>query len=299
MRTSLFLKTTTELLSDVKARLSDTGNALGTDAQYYAALSEGVRMWAGRVFVPRLYTLSDGFSVGTYDYVLPAYVRPPFRVQIRASTYTYLGLLLPSEENNHTWHDLAGWEVEPAADGTYKLRLPVPTYTDEGRIIWYAENGPLPATAPTLTSAIDADDTTITLTVTGGPDLAASGFFKIDSEWVSYDNLSRTSSTSYTVSGCLRGLYGTTAASHSEAATVLWGVATDDQRVWVQLWDYVTAYVHGLQMHKGTTEDVSRHEKLMSFYSQRAENWWRQNGYVSQRGTRLRVTAGAVGPMLW
>jgi hypothetical protein len=65
----------------------------------------------------------------------------------------------------------------------------------------------------TLNGAIDADDTTITLTSTVG--LATSGFIKVDNETIVYSNISGNQ-----LLNCARGQAYTTAVSHSSGASV-------------------------------------------------------------------------------
>jgi hypothetical protein len=65
----------------------------------------------------------------------------------------------------------------------------------------------------TLNGAIDADDTTITLTSTVG--LAVSGFIKIDNETIAYSNVSGNQ-----LLNCARGQANTVAASHLTGASV-------------------------------------------------------------------------------
>jgi hypothetical protein len=299
VRTSLFLKTQAELLADTQARMTDANEGLASDIQYHIAINEAVRMWGSRVALPQLYSFASALSSGTFEYTLPSYIRPPFRVQVKSSTYAYLGVQVLDDNNNYTWQDLAGYSVEPDGSGGWKLRLPFSPPTEDARILWWAENGPMPTAAVTMTAGCDADDTSIVLTVSGSPDVVAFGVVKADSEYIVYQNLTRTSATSYTISNCLRGQYGTTAASHSAAAAVTWTIGVDDQRLWVQLYDYVAAYIHAMQLHKSTTEDLGRHEKLMSYYQQKADNFWRSSGYVSQRSGRVLLTHTGVGPITW
>jgi hypothetical protein len=299
VRTSLYLKTQAELLAEIEGRMTDTGNALATDAQYHAAINEAIRMWGGRVVTPQIHELTGSFSSGTYEYTLPSYIRPPFRLQIKASTYAYLGVQVLDDDNNYTWHDLVAYEIEPTAAGGFKLRLATSPMTEGGRIIWYAENAVMPTTAVTLTSTINAAATSIAITVSGPPDIGSYGNIKIENEWLSYSDVTRTSATSYTLTGCVRGLYGTVAASHNSAVAVVWGVAVDDPRLWVQMYDYVAAYIHAMQLHKSTIEDMGRHEKLMSYYQQKADSFWRKEGYVSQRSGRMRLTGLGIGGITW
>jgi hypothetical protein len=68
-------------------------------------------------------------------------------------------------------------------------------------------------TAAVLVGAINATDTTITLSTTAG--LAANGFIKVDSEVIYYGYI-----TGNVLGGCFRGQNSTTAASHLTATAV-------------------------------------------------------------------------------
>ena len=74
-------------------------------------------------------------------------------------------------------------------------------------------DGQTAASITTLASGISATDTTIALTSSQG--LPAAGFIKIDNETINYTAVSGNDLT-----GCFRGQNGTTAASHSTAASV-------------------------------------------------------------------------------
>ena len=75
------------------------------------------------------------------------------------------------------------------------------------------QSGATSATGLTLDGTIDSSITTITLSSTDG--LSAVGYIKLDSEVISY-----TGKTSTTLTGCLRGQAGTTAAGHTTGAAV-------------------------------------------------------------------------------
>lgn len=282
----------------MEARLTDASNALALDAQYYAGISEGVRLWEGHVAIPHLYSLSSGFAAGIFEYTLPSYIRAPFILQIKTAVFGLMGVQINTDDTVD-WIDVAGYEIEPTAAGGWNIRLQSYPYAEDGRIQWFSSNGPVPATIPTLTSGITSSDTSIALTVTSAPDLNDSGYVKIENEYLAYGGLTRTSTTSYTLLNCVRGLYGSTAASHNSATSCTWCVAADDMKLWIQLLDYVSAYAHALQLHKATAEDSSRHEKLMSFYQSRADNFWKLHGYVSQRKPRLVLTQRGLGAMPW
>lgn len=299
MRTSLYLKTRSEIINDCESRLSDTDNKLATAVEYGNAVNEGVRMWAGRVAIPRIHALSSGFAVGTSEYVLPNHIKPPIVIQIRSTAYNLIAGPPVEADNSYTWHELAGYTIEPVADGTFLLRLPLTPYTEEGRIIYWQENGFMPAGTPTLDANIDADDNEIAVDgLAAATELSDSGFLKVDSEWIAYSGITRGAS-GFTLHNCLRGFWSTVATTHVETTEFEWGIAVDDTRLWVQLMDYVAGYVHGLRVHKNTSEDVTRHEKLMSFYETRAQNFWRQQGYIRPQPYRMRASWSSIGPIAW
>lgn len=92
----------------------------------------------------------------------------------------------------------------------------IPNKNAQGRPIqvWInRQSGATSATGLTLDGTIDSSITTITLSSTDG--LSAVGYIKLDSEVISY-----TGKTSTTLTGCLRGQAGTTAAGHTTGAAV-------------------------------------------------------------------------------
>jgi hypothetical protein len=299
MRTDFYLKTLSEIQGEAEARLTDSGNTLATDAQYVAAINEGIRMWGRRVTSPRYYAISGGLISGTYEYTLPSYISPPLILEIRSTAFNQYGAQVSSGSDGFTWHQLAGYTLRPNSTGGWTLRLPSTPYSEDAQITWWAENGPLLTTAPTVTTTISSTATSVLITTSSSPEIGESGFIKIDVEWMSYAGVTRTSASSYTLNNLTRALFGTIAASHTSTTAISLGVAVDDQRLWTQLLDYVTGYVHALQLHKATTEDTSRHEKLMSFYNQKAENFWRDSGYLGQRRGSLQMTPRALGSTSW
>lgn len=254
MRTDLYLKTLADIQGEAEARLTDTGNTLATDAQYAAAINEGIRGWGKRVAIPRYHSLSGGVTSGSYEYTLPSYIVPPIILEIRSTAYNPYGVQVASNpDTGFTWHQLAGYALRPSSTGGWTLRLPSSPYSENVQIVWWSENGPLLASAPTITTTITSTSTSVILTVSSSPEIGESGFVKIEAEWMSYAGVTRTSATSYTLNNLTRALFGTVAASHTSSTAVNFGVAVDDQRLWTQLLDYVTSYVHAIQLHKATS----------------------------------------------
>lgn len=116
-------------------------------------------------------------------------------------------------QNNGTTNQI-DINISRISEPTY---MTIPNKLTQGRPIqvWInRQSGQTNAVASTtLNGAIDADDTTITLTSTVG--LATSGFIKVDSETIVYSNISGNQ-----LLNCARGQANTTAASHSTGASV-------------------------------------------------------------------------------
>lgn len=82
--------------------------------------------------------------------------------------------------------------------------------------VWFQRyNGQNSPTGLTLNGSITATDTTITLSSTVG--LPASGFIKVDSEYINYGYISGN-----TLYSCFRGQQNTTAASHTTGTAAYW-----------------------------------------------------------------------------
>ena len=110
--------------------------------------------------------------------------------------------------------------INRISESTYST---IPNKYAQGRPIqvWInRQTGESNVTTATITQTISSTDTTIYISdVTG---LAAAGFIKLDSELISYSNLTQTSpsSTAGYISYCGRGQQNTIPASHSSGALV-------------------------------------------------------------------------------
>lgn len=243
--------------------------------------------------IPQLYNLPSGFTAGTYEYTIPSYVGNNFRPYIKSAITNQFGIVLDSDDT-YTWTELTGWTVEPQTDGTRKLRLYSTPYTDDGRLIWYAPNGPVPAqaTLPTLGANISTTTaTTLTLTAAPSTPVGETGYLKIDNEYMFYAGVNR---STWVLSNLVRGLFGSTAATHNSAATVNWCIAVDDDRLWTQLEEQSVARLHYLLLHRGTVEDRDNHERIMGWAQDRADKFWRTSGYTGYARTRLKLRGWAI-----
>lgn len=296
MRLDLHLKTQSDLRDEVEAYLNDSTNQLATAAQYYECINRALGLWSKRVVAPQLYEFD--FAAGIFDYALPRYIRRPFYIEIRKTIFGLHGVQLDIDDT-FSWQDFVAYDVKPNGTGGFDLHLHSYPYAESGRITWFAENGPVPTGSPVTNGSTTSTATSVVVTVSASPFINDSGYIKIGSEWMSYAGVTRTSATSYTLTNLIRGLYGTTAATHNTASAVLWGIAVDDDRLWQQLYDRAGSYVHMLNLHKSTVEDTNRHEKLLVLMRDAADNFWVREGYVSQRAPRFVPKRGSLGAMPW
>ena len=282
------LRTQTEILSQLESLTFDTGNERWTEARFYEAVNMALMDWEGRVRVPFVYTLADGFVDGTYEYTLPTYIDSK-TVQPQGRLLRYDPLLSSLSLEQETWSDINGFEVEPSATGGQTLRLHYNTEND-ARLMWWAGNGPVPTSAVVLSAGIDSDDTSLTLTTK--PTVGAVGYVKVESEWIQYAGVTE-AATTLTLTNLVRGVAGTTAASHLSAVACVWGVAMDRGGLWSQLLDQTRAHLMEFWLSNPASREVGQYEKQMVFFQQRADAFWRK--YAPARAPRFRLSRMGMG----
>jgi hypothetical protein len=282
----LILRTQSEILADIEALVVDSTNALWSDAQIYGAINNAIRGWGNRVLLPRIYVLPSGFTGGVYEYDLPSYITKPFNVQVAITT-------LQGVDYQRQWVSISGWTTIPSATGGQKLVIHLAydsaNVTTDARIIWWAANGQVPTTIPTLAGTLAADGTSLTTSAAVVGSIPDAGWVKINGEWMSYAGVERGASST-TLTNLVRALYGTTAASHSSTPAINWGIAVDDTRLWEQMEDAVIARLHYQRLHRGTQDDRLNHEKVMGYAQQRADTFWRRSGYTPSYNTRYVIS---------
>lgn len=126
-----------------------------------------------------------------------------------------------SDDDDTTWLDCTGW----TADRIF-LDLLCNKAEVDASFMEIAEDQSI-----TCNGAVASGDTSITLN--NGDKLPSAGVVKINSELIIYTSLS-----SNTISSCLRGAYGTTAASHSDGDSVYQTTATYELGLWHQGAEY-------------------------------------------------------------
>ena len=115
-------------------------------------------------------------------------------------------------------------------------------------------------------------------------DVGESGFLKIESEYIFYGGITRGSATT-TLSNLTRGLYGSAAAIHHSAVSVDWAVAAPQPSLYRQLMDKTSSYLHGLFIQVAAPTSRDMHEKMLSYFEDQAERYWRS--YTPMRKPKL------------
>jgi len=293
MITLPFLKTQTELLQDMRRRMRDPDGARWPDYEVYTGINDALLTWHNRVTIPHLYTISGGWVAGTIEYTLPGYIHGHIDPQQRRYSSPWPNVSGIGIEAT-TWVDVQAFTLEPDGSGGQKLRLEFAPSTDDGRIIWWSHNGPVPLTAPALNAQIDSDDTSLVLS-TAVTDIDQAGYIKIDSEWLHYSGVSYGASTT-TLSNLLRGVNSTTATTHTSSTSVSWGVGCHRSDLFGQLYNATRSFLHALFLTDAADSERTHHERQAMYYADMARGFWRI--YVPNRKPKMRLGREAIGDVL-
>lgn len=290
-----FLQSQTELLVYYKQEMRDDQAARWTAKEYYNAINRALQAQASRgAWVPYIYSLTDGFATGTYEYALPWYVRAPMDVQQRITVFlNEYGLpVYFSNDQPSTWVDAPAWELESDGAGGQRLRLGVNPLPVAARVIWWGENSRLPQSVPTLSATITDTDTS--LTIASKPTIGPAGFVKVEDEWISYNGYTVASSTT-TLTNLIRGWNGTSAASHTSGVSVAWGVAEMREDLFFQLSSQVYANLHNLFLTNASPQETQNHIFQVRFYQQMADEYWSR--FTPIRHPKMRLSRRGIGLM--
>jgi hypothetical protein len=287
------LRTQLDIYERVREMVRDTGVSRWSEQEVNNSINKAITAWSSRVRVPFLYSLTTGFTLGDYDYALPWYVQPPIDVQVYKQYFVDGLPVQTSDGSMSTWVDLPAYGLEPDGSGGHTLRLGVVPYTTDARVIWWAQNGNIPTVAQTINADI-ATTAATTLTIGDTPRIGRAGYVKIDDEWMAYSDYTQASSVT-TLQNLLRGINGTTAATHSSGAAIYWGVAAPREDLYDQLENRVMAEMHSLPLQDASPKEIEHHTFQLRFYRQLADEFWRT--YVPERQGRLRLSRAGIGEL--
>lgn len=276
------LRSQSEIQSELEGFVDDTSNERWTDAQYVRAMNMALSTWQGRVMVPYLYSLANGWIIDTYEFALPDYIDGPVDPQILRTLDWYDNITVTADLS--TWVDMEGYSLEVNGTGGQTLRLHWPPYASDGRIKWWGFNGPVPAVTPVTSAELSASATSLTLTTK--PTVGRSGYIKIDAEWMQYAGVTE-AATTLTLTNLVRGVQGTTAAVHTIGASVGWGVAMDRGELLNQLYDQCRGYLWEMKLQNPGSAQADHIAGLARFYGDRSNMFWKR--YVAQRPPKFRL----------
>jgi hypothetical protein len=256
------------ILDDIEGFLRDAANARWSEPEIYRAMNIALNRWREKVSIPVIYDLPSGFSESASTYTLPAYIQPPFHVQIGSDPVL----------------DASAWTIEPGAGG-WKLRMTLRPTAGAGRVIWNIRNGNVPLIIPVLSSGIDA--TVDTLTLNARLDAPASGYIKIEDECIMYRGRNVSGNTT-TLENLTRGILSTP-ASHAGAVQVHWCIAMPRSDLRTVLIDETRWRLHEMYLISGKPTEKEFHQMMISYYKDSVESFWKT--YSEQvQGGRMRLT---------
>jgi len=250
-----------------------------TDSEIYMVLGDALMEWRDRVAIPHVYTVTGGWVTGQADYDLPSYINDDITPQQRRWTWAE-----SESERDNQWVNILDFTVSANSSGGRTLHLGRLPSTGEGRIFWWGRNGRLPLVVPTLASDITSSATSATLTT--DEDVPEAGYIYIGGEWIGYAGVARGGST-VTLSNLSRGVYGTTAASHTSGDDVALGVAVHRDDLLVQLYNAARAGLHEMYITAAAESERAHHERMTMYYRDLAQQFWR--GYVPNKPWNLKL----------
>lgn len=288
------LRTQTELARQMRSRLRDSASKRWSDAEVYASLNDAIEMWAGKVYVPMLYTIANGWSPGIYEYALPSYISQPLTPQRKLLT----PYVVEDDSQQFVWTDVLGWEIDVDGAGGQVLRTlyseGVTGTTNDARILWMAPNGRMPEDLPILLNAAIATTTATSLTCDPAerPEIGINGFVKVDNEWMEYHGYTQTPTVT-TLSNLVRGVAGTTAATHLDNAEIVWGVAAPEAGVFQQLIMQARALLFEIVQSLGPGRETEDYRFQMRYWQEQADGWWNKRGML--HAPKIRLGRRAIG----
>ena len=286
----IYLRTQKDILDEIESRMRDVSNSRWTEIETYRALNDALEAWGTRVGIEVIYTLTNGYTSGTYEYDLPTYVRPPIRLQHKVPIPHYEDVDVDFTDT-YVWHDVPGWDLVPNDTDGYTVQFASLPQDLDGRVIWTIRNGPVPVSVPTLNAECASDATTLVLASV--EPVTDSGYVKVNGEWISYAGITRGTTTT-TLNNLTRGVYDTTAATHAAASKVYWGIGVHRLDLLRQLYDQMRAMMHELYLTNAAPRERDVHERLLSFYQQRADDYWKR--YTSGRPAQMNLGKETVFP---
>lgn len=265
-----YIRTQAEIVANLRALIRDPaspGTPRYSDAEIYHAINQGLTQWADKVKLLYLYTLPGGYAASVKEYALPAYIRPPVFPEIHLPSPYFEHAI---ESYTHEWRDLQGWDLQPNGAGGNTLTVYNPR-SEAGQVWFYAPNSRVPTALPTTSGS--TSDTATTMTLGSAVDIDDVGIVKVGAEVISYAGVDRGASTTI-LNNLVRGLYGTSPATHNTASNVAWCVGADTLSLYDQLNNTARVALAAMPQFDGSTHERAIYQQLLGYYQQQADAYW-------------------------
>ena len=257
------------MIDDLFRQIRDQDRARWEEEDATLAINRVLDTWSDRVYVDYAYTISGGLVAETYAYTLPDYIPPQ--------------LVRPQwQDTNGVWWDVAGYEIVDGQSFVLSSYMPVNV---AARVLWYGPQGRVPADGQTLNAGITSSDTSLVLADV--PDIGTAGFVDIGGEIIGYTGYTKTASLT-TLTNLVRGVGGTTAASHSSGDSVDWCIAAPTAELYNVLMDLSIAYMHIYRMVDSPTQETQHHNFMMRWSQDRADRYWSSYAPLN-RAQRMQI----------
>jgi hypothetical protein len=276
----LYARTQDDIYTAVRTRTRTAAGTRWTNAEIYNAINSALDTWDNRVIIPHVYTVT--WASHTRDYTLPSYIKKFAEPQWQ-------------DQGDNSWNAMTAYDTRPGPDGNLILHLPYYPTPNTGRVVWWGPNSRLPEENPSLSLAIDADDTS--LTVDDEVLVDDSGYIRIGNEWIGYSGRTL-GDASVTLLNLERGSLDTTAASHVEGDPVLWGVVCHRIDLYPILEQQAMVYLHELMLTDGSAKETETHERVMNWHQARCDKYWRES-YAPPRPPKFVLSPMGVGGPLY
>lgn len=257
------------ILTDLAVALRDTGNSRWTAAEMRLALRNAMEELVSRVTIEDVY---EGEFVGTErDYLLPDYIEEVLHVERHVENLSPVGIRDFSHKYSIGSNYIRFGRLQPdeaIMRITYRMKFQVPI-----------------TTVANLTGSIDADDTTFPVAT---PYLyPIPGWLKLDNEVVFYSGNSASG-----LSGGIRGLMGTTAATHNASTTADPLIPHNAAMHRALLWGG-QFYCHQMKLNDAPGSNTSL---TLTLLNQAGPQWQLAKQAVTNvRGSKIITTSGLGG----
>jgi hypothetical protein len=270
----MILRTANNFIDSLRANARDTSAERWTDAELWTMLNDAIYDWDGRVSFPAVHSI--GYIDTDTEITLPYYIKGDVEPQHRDyANYDTSGFQydISGEE---VWKLIPMYELLENQDGVRTLVVPASTRYTGLQLVYWATNGPFPyVDADVPSGGWTSSATSLTVDVSADEPVPDVGYIKCGTEYMFYAGVTYGSGT-VTLSNVERGVYNSTAATHSADAVVYWCIAAPNSSLFTQLRDACMSRLHAAFITDASPKETELHTYMMRWYTQQAQDYWRR-----------------------